>query len=229
MQKRLKVILALVTGLALAPLQSFAAAGGIALGATRVIYPEGASQTSLPVSNSTQNQRFLINSWVEDADGHKTNSFVVTPPLFVSEAKTENTLRIMYVGPQLPQNKESLFYMNVKAIPSLDKAAAAGKNILQLAVLSRIKLFVRPQGLPMQEADAPGKLTFSHAGGEIRVNNPTPYYVTLVNIKSGGKNPVSIMVAPMSSSDIAGTGSQISFQSINDYGALDKPLTRSVQ
>lgn len=80
MQKRLKIILTLVAGLALAPLSSFAAAGGIALGATRVIYPEGASQTSLPVSNSSQNQRFLINSWVEDAEGNKTKSFIVTPP-----------------------------------------------------------------------------------------------------------------------------------------------------
>lgn len=154
---------------------------------------------------------------------------LLSRPLFVSEAKTENTLRIMYVGQPLPQNKESLFYLSVKAIPSLDKASAAGKNILQLAVLSRIKLFVRPQGLPMQETDAPGKLTFSHTGGQIRINNPSPYYVTLVNIKSGGKNPVSVMVPPMGSADIAGTATQISFQSINDYGALDKTLTRSVQ
>lgn len=38
--------------------------------------------------------------------------------------------------------------MNVKAIPSVDKSHIEGKNVLQLAILSRIKLFVRPANLP---------------------------------------------------------------------------------
>ncbi|MCP0723179.1 fimbria/pilus periplasmic chaperone, partial [Salmonella enterica subsp. enterica serovar Montevideo] len=37
------------------------AAGGIALGATRVIYPSAAKQTSLAISNSDTQERYLVN------------------------------------------------------------------------------------------------------------------------------------------------------------------------
>ena len=224
MKNRFKTVLVLLASLTLCSFKTFAD-GGIALGATRVIYPQSASQTSLPISNSSTSQRFLINSWVEDANGHKVNSFVATPPLFVSEPKTENTLRIVYVGEPLPKDRESLFYLNVKAIPSLDKNAVAGKNILQLAILSRIKMFVRPDNLPLQESDVTDKITFCKAGDRIQINNPTPYYVTLVNITVNGKKGENIMIPPLDSAYLPATGNEITFQSINDYGALTKPKT----
>jgi len=203
--------------------------GGISLGATRVIYPLGANQTSLPVSNSSNSQRFLINSWVEDNTGNKDSDFIATPPLFVSEPHTENTLRIMYIGKPLPSNKESLFYLNVKAIPSLDKDNVSGRNILQLAILSRIKLFVRPGNLPYQQHEAPAKLIFTHSGSNTKVFNPTPYFVTLVNISIDGKKANNIMVPPSGSDMISASGNSIKFESINDYGALDKPIITKVQ
>lgn len=44
-------------------------AGGVALGATRVIYPQGDKQVSLPLTNSSDSTNFLIQSWVSDAAG----------------------------------------------------------------------------------------------------------------------------------------------------------------
>ena len=55
--------------LALFSATSVQASGGIALGATRVIYPAEAKQTSLAISNSDTKQRFLINSWIENSAG----------------------------------------------------------------------------------------------------------------------------------------------------------------
>lgn len=104
------------------------AAGGIALGATRVIYPAEAKQTSLAITNSHKQERYLINAWIENEQGTKEKSFAVTPPLFVSEPDSENTLRIIYAGPALAKDRESLFYLNVKAIPSVDKASIEGKT-----------------------------------------------------------------------------------------------------
>ena len=120
------------------------AAGGIALGATRIIYPADAKQTAVWIRNSHTNERFLVNSWIENSSGVKEKSFIITPPLFVSEPKSENTLRIIYTGPPLAADRESLFWMNVKTIPSVDKNALNGRNVLQLAILSRMKLFLRP-------------------------------------------------------------------------------------
>ncbi len=68
----------------------------------------------------------------------------MTPPLFAMKGKKENTLRILdATNNQLPQDRESLFWMNVKAIPSMDKSKLT-ENTLQLAIISRIKLYHRP-------------------------------------------------------------------------------------
>jgi len=45
---------------------SLSLAGGVSLGATRVIYPGMAKQTSLSITNSDQKTRYLIQSWIED-------------------------------------------------------------------------------------------------------------------------------------------------------------------
>lgn len=68
--------------------------------------------------------------------------------------------------------------MNVKAIPSVNKNSLEGKNVLQLAILSRIKLFVRPNNLPQIPEDAHGMLKFSRTGNHLKINNPSAYYVT---------------------------------------------------
>ncbi|MEC5341966.1 fimbria/pilus periplasmic chaperone [Brenneria populi] len=196
-------------------------AGGIGLGATRVIYPAGATQTSLTVNNSDDKSRFLIQSWVEDSSGNKTSDFIVTPPLFVANPKGENTLRIMYTGKPLPTDRESIFWMNVKAIPSVNKNELQDKNVLQLAVLSRIKLFVRPANLAISSTDAPGQLHFSRVNETARIDNPTPYYITLVNINRSGKKLPNVMVPPMGYISIplpAGTSGDLTYQTINDYG-----------
>jgi fimbrial chaperone protein len=198
------------------------AAGGVALGATRVIYPAGAQQTSLAITNSDSRDRYLINAWIDNDAGKKDKRFVVTPPLFVSEPKSENTLRIIYVGEPLPDDRESLFWMNVKAIPAVDKNSVEGKNVLQLAILSRIKLFVRPPKLSMQPEEARAKLSFSRSGGALVIDNPTPYYVTLVNLKMGGVKLPNTMISPRQNARVSlGTAQgSITFQTVNDYGAL---------
>lgn len=206
------------------------AAGGIALGATRVIYPSAAKQTSLAISNSDTKERYLVNSWIENSAGQKEKTFIVTPPLFVSEPKSENTLRIIYAGQPLPVDRESLFWMNVKAIPSVDKSHIEGKNVLQLAILSRIKLFVRPANLPQTE-DAPTLLKFSRVGNHLKITNPSAYYLTLVNISMGAKKIDNVMIAPKSDVQIplpAGAQGSVTFQTVNDYGALTTATTASL-
>ncbi|MGK4781166.1 fimbria/pilus periplasmic chaperone, partial [Salmonella enterica] len=67
---------------------SFAAhAGCIALGATRVIYPKGSKQTSLPIINYSASNVFLIHSWVANADVSRSTDFIITPPIFLIQPK----------------------------------------------------------------------------------------------------------------------------------------------
>lgn len=58
------------------------AEAGVALGATRVIYPAGQKQVQLAVTNNDENSTYLIQSWVENADGVKDGRFIVTPLCF---------------------------------------------------------------------------------------------------------------------------------------------------
>lgn len=201
--------------------------GGVSLGATRVIYPQGNTQVSLAVNNTDPKAVFLIQSWIENAQVNKSSDFVITPPLFVMKPKKENTLRIMYVGPNnLPTDRESLYWVNVKAIPSGSKETA-NKNTLQIAVLSRIKLFVRPKNLPMASIDAPAKLRFHNSGSTLTIKNPTPYYMTLVQMHAGLATLPTTMVAPMSQVDVklpANAQGEISYQTVNDYGANSPTL-----
>ncbi|MEQ9879350.1 fimbria/pilus periplasmic chaperone [Pectobacterium aroidearum] len=205
-----------------------AQAGGIALGATRVIYSAEANQASLSIINSDENNRFLIQSWVEDKDGNKTKDFLATPPLFVVKPKGENTLRLMHVGTPLPSDRESVYWVNVKAIPAVEKRSLEDKNALQLAVLSRIKLFVRPANLPTGADSAPATLRFQQSGSALTITNPSPYFITLVNLQSGSQKLPNTMVPPKGSTSLTLSGrasGAVSFQTINDYGAMTSRVT----
>ncbi|MWT69881.1 type 1 fimbria chaperone FimC [Escherichia coli] len=199
------------------------AAGGIALGATRIIYPADAKQTSVWIRNSHLQERYLVNAWVENSNGVKDKSFIITPPLFVSEPKSENTLRIIYTGPPLATDRESLYWMNVKTIPSVDKGALEGRNVLQLAILSRMKLFLRPANLQELSAEAPDSLQFSRSGNVLNIRNPSPFYVTLVNLKVGSQKVQNVMASPKNNSQLPlppGVQGKLTFQTVNDYGSL---------
>lgn len=127
----------------------------VALGATRVIYPANQKQVLLPVTNNDPASVYLIQSWIENAGDQKDTQFVITPPLFSMQGKKENTLRIINAtNHQLPGDRESLFWVNVKAIPAMEKDQK-NENTLQLAIISRIKMFYRPTHLAMAPEEAP--------------------------------------------------------------------------
>lgn len=201
-----------------------AQAGGIALGATRVIYPQGSKQVSLPVINSSATNVFLIQSWVANVDGIRSTDFILTPPLFVMQPKTENVLRIMYVGPTLPTDRESVFYLNSKAIPSVDKHKLAS-NTLQIATQSVIKLFIRPSDLPTSSVDAPAALRCHTEGRRLTITNSSPYYVSLVEIYAGGKKLANTMVAPKGALTLNAPTGSVTYRAVNDFGATTPKFT----
>ncbi|QGH60612.1 fimbria/pilus periplasmic chaperone [Serratia proteamaculans] len=204
-------------------------AGGVALGSTRVVYPAKDKQTSLSVLNTDENTLYLLQSWLEDADSKKSAALVITPPLVVIKPKQENTLRIFSTGAALPVDRESLFWINVKAVPSVNKNEQ--RNVLQLAIVNRIKLFWRPADLQMKPAEAPTHLRFQWQGDGVRITNPTPYYLTLVDLQIGGRKLPNTMVPPQGSEQVSLRGAKgaIRFSTLNDYGATTAVQTGVMQ
>lgn len=214
------VILSVVT------LQSAHAA--IALDRTRVIFDSSQKSVSLNVSNENKKLPYLAQGWIEDAEGQKISSpLAVLPPVQRIEpgAKSQVKIQGLPATATLPQDRESLFYFNLREIPpKSDKP-----NTLQIALQTRIKLFYRPAALAPDSQAAPWQeqLTLTREGDKYRLSNPTPYYVTIVeggpSLKSApvkGFGPT--MLAPKSSQIISAPASAIGnapvLTYINDYG-----------
>lgn len=223
-------IVALISTVCLLPSQ--ASAGSIIFGGTRIIYPLGQKQVSMSVRNTSEKSHLLVQSWVEQSDENRSKEFIVTPPLYVSWPGNENILRLIYVGASAATDRETLYYFNSKAVPSVDKKQMEGKNMLIVATVTRIKLFLRPEGLIPAVEKAPGEIKFHRDGGKLRINNPTPYYLTLVEIKTGGNKLPDTMVPPLSSTTLplpSSSGGSVTYRSINDFGAATPEILKELK
>ncbi|MBD9644646.1 MULTISPECIES: molecular chaperone [Pantoea] len=193
----------------------------ITVGGTRLIYNASENEASLPVSNTQDGVPYLIQSWVELSENSEGQvPFIVTPPLFRLDAGHENTLRIIYTGEKkLPENRESVFWLNVKSIPSMTRS---DENRLLIAVKTRMKLFYRPALLASELAgEAWEKLKFEPRGEHLLIINPTPFYVSLYSLKVGDKSiSQPPMISPFSSETVAGIGKQVTWKAINDFGGV---------
>ena len=209
------------------------AQAGIVVGGTRLVYDGGKKESSINVGNP-DNNTYLIQSWVDSGDAPQGTQaakapFVVTPPLFRLDANQQNILRVVRAGGNLPENKESLFWLNIKSIPSAEKR----ENTLQIAVKTRIKLIFRPAGIKSTLDESANSLTWKRAGNRLQVTNPSSHYVTFFNVKINGSVLKNVtMVAPQSdaSFDLPASvaGGSLSWQFINDYGGTSKILSASI-
>ncbi|EFN8141969.1 TPA: fimbria/pilus periplasmic chaperone, partial [Escherichia coli] len=122
---------------------------------------------------------------------------------------------------RLPQDRESLFYFNLREIPpKSDKA-----NVLQIALQTKIKLFYRPESIKAKpNAVWQDQLVLNKTGGGYQIDNPTPYYVTVIGIGGSEKQARegefdAVMLAPKSTQMVkSGTYSTPYLSYINDYG-----------
>lgn len=202
---------------------------GVVIGGTRVIYDGGKREASLSVSNP-DSVAYLIQSWIDSPNGGADKApFVITPPLYRLDQGQQNVMRIVRAG-NLPDNKESMYWLNVKSIPSSERR----ENTLQIAVKTRIKLIYRPQSLKDHvPEDVADKLSWEKVGSSLKVINPTSYYMNFNEISVGGKIvPDVTYVAPGQTATFALpasiTGGKITYKLISDFGGTGKPHAGSL-
>nr|WP_275985958.1 molecular chaperone [Enterobacter quasiroggenkampii] len=147
--------------------------------------------------------------------------FIVTPPLFRLDGGKENLMRIIMSG-TLPMDKESMYWLRVKAIPS----APREKNTLQIAVATSIKLIYRPEALKDINVEKESeKLSWRISGDKLEIKNPTPCFINFNQIIVSGKKLPNVTYAAPGTSTIfplpAGvTRGNLQFSVISDFGAV---------
>lgn len=202
-------------------------AAGIQIGRTRLVYDASKKEISLPLLNNDKELPWLIQAWTDNGDGKTRGPFIVTPPLFRLDPQREQSLRISWNGTALPDDRESLFYMNVRTIPATAKEDES-KNVLRLIYKTRLKLFWRPKSLSGTPMEACKNLRFQREGNRLIVKNEGAYHSVFDSLRLGNiELKEAELVAPKSQAAITlpanASGSNVSWRCITDYGnASDK-------
>ncbi len=206
----------------------------VGLDRTRVIFDGGKNATSVNITNNNTQLPYLAQGWLEDEEGKKiTSPLIVLPPVQRLEPGKQSQVKVQALpaAKSLPQDRETVFYFNLREIPPRTEKA----NTLQIALQTRIKLFYRPQAITPSQQDLSNpwqeKLTLTLEGERYTVNNPTPYYVTLVDARStkDGKTVAGFepqMVPPKGALTLGPTAAALGttpyLSYVNDYGG--RPL-----
>jgi chaperone protein EcpD len=182
------------------------ASAAVTLQGTRIVHDAAKGRDVTVKATNTGEQAAMVQVWIDDGDSHARPENVRTPfrltpaePRLL-QAHQGQAYRITYAPrpseAPLPTDRESVFYFNLLDIPP-KPSDASGKNLLQFAVRTRVKLFHRPAGLPGNARDAAAQLQWRAEGNALQVSNPTPYHVTLTSLTLADGRTVDVdMVAP---------------------------------
>lgn len=200
----------------------------IALQQSRVVLDSDKSSYSLLVTNQNTLAPYLAQGWIENESGERVNGpLVLLPPIQRIEpgGKTQIRIQALPAAKLLRQDRETLFYLNLREIPPRN----GKKNSLQIALQNRIKIFYRPVALKNRDLATPwqSQLVLNKRDDRWQITNPSAYYITLVDAQMSQNGPsvaefTPFMLAPGASEMLPGNtrnyGSAPVFTYLNDYG-----------
>ncbi len=134
---------ALVAALLL--MQAHAVRAEFSIGATQVIYEQGRRFENLLIANSGKTP-VAIQMWVDDGEAGAQKSdapFVVSPPVLLLKPGERSSLQIVHNGEPMPQEGDSLYWLNLLEVPPMAPSAASD-NSVRVALHLQLKLIYRP-------------------------------------------------------------------------------------
>lgn len=204
---------------------------------TRIVYTSDSQFEVLKFMNN-DDIPYIIQIWADKNNPNSTPDnadapFVIQPPVFRIDPKTGRDARLIYTGEGLPQDRESIFYLNVAQIPPKDinKEAKEG-NSFTVIVHHRLKIFYRPTAIKSQLGEIEKQISFlKDTNGRIQIKNNSPFFVSISLLEatnpSGQKYEFQpIMVSPLSvtplvaekNSQLSFSPNKISYKYLNDLG-----------
>ena len=199
---------------------------------TRVVFNSGSIAESLSLVNS-EKEPVVVQVWTDNGDPTVSpdqvhTPVVINPPVFKMKPGEIRNIRLLLVSAgSLPQDRESVYWLNIYQIPPNTETQHTGEKKIVLPLKIRMKVFVRPEKIgELQENDAQ-KLQFSidrESGNKtLLIQNPTPWHLTLSSLRSGKTALPGVMVAPFTSErvDIPADKTlvdKVDYDVINDNG-----------
>lgn len=207
---------------------------GVSIVGTRIIYPSNAKSVNVQLNNSL-NKAALVQAWIDDGDSSSVPAaekipFILNPALTRVEAQKGQVIRILPLDlSHLAKDRESIFWFNMLDIPPEDPSLAQ-TNRINFTVRTRIKMFYRPSEIKLKPEQAYQGLQFQqNAQQQLSVNNPTPYYITLIKISDGTHQAMedgeqAMMLQPfeqrtVNNFKLNAQAKSIAYSVINDLGA----------
>ncbi len=197
----------------------------VSLDRTRAVFDGSEKSMTLDISNDNKQLPYLAQAWIENENQEKiiTGPVIATPPVQRLEPGAKSMVRLSTTSDisKLPQDRESLFYFNLREIPPRSEKA----NVLQIALQTKIKLFYRPAAIKTRPNEVwQDQLILNKVSGGYRIENPTPYYVTVIGLGGSEKQAEegefeTVMLSPRSEQTVKSANYNTPYLSyINDYG-----------
>ena len=196
-------------------------AEGIQLHRTRIVIDNGKNAGAYEVFND-HSTHTLIATWVEDLNNEPSEAFVISPSILQLAPRERGGGKIMKTG-VLPTDRESVFWLAVKSIPSISK----GQEDISSATFSlvqKIKIFYRPKAVEQTTAYAAEYLEAHVINGKLTLNNPSQVSLSIPTVTVNGKEcKIAAMLLPFTSEsfDIAFTANDsLTYTYIDEYGGV---------
>lgn len=165
---------------------SNAAISGVSVDSTRIIFNEEKANETISVKNDSLTKAYLIQSWVEyNKLREEKKPFIFTPPIFRLDAGNKHVMRMIKIGKNLPSDRETVYWVDIKAIPEVERNNAA-VNKLQLSFTHRMRLYYQPIGLKGNKGDAAKSLSWRKTDRTITAVNNNNWTVNLNTLRANG-------------------------------------------
>jgi len=186
-------------------MSAISSARAVQLERTRVVVAQKDGSASINARN-TAKQPVLLQVWVEAGEAASQGKpavpltaahadaqvpFIVDPPIVRLEPNETRALQVWLSRDTLPADRESQFWLNVLQVPAIElpedgQAAEQGGNRLDISIVTRIKVFWRPEKLTgsnykWSEKDAVWLALEKDEQNQhwLVINNPSPYHLSV--------------------------------------------------
>lgn len=202
----------------------------LTLDTTRFIY-EGDKQFISAMVNNTSDKEYGGQVWLDNIVEKDTRpTFIATPSFFRVKEGGRQVFRVMKVSDHMPNDKESIYWLNLQEIPPAQSGGG-----LSMAIRTKVKLIYRPANMVNGRSGAEKNMTVEYLPGEQWLVNTTGYIFTIGEVLDEQDQPIDmiqsdrdklVMFMPGERVDVTGHSVK-SVSALNDHGNVNSYILNS--